>query len=96
MMASKNFKTMEYLRVEELIKEGTIFNDYIHIHVIPSKNTSLLNKSYPSSGKNMEETWRSSLNDQSKYVVVSPKDFIKSIDKDKYRLLLEYLDRRYW
>lgn len=71
-------------------------NDYIHIHVIPSENTSLLNKSYPSSGKNMEETWRSSLNDQSKYVVVSPKDFIKSIDKDKYRLLLEYLDRRYW
>jgi len=31
-------------------------DDYIHIHVIPSQNSELLNKIYPCSGKNMEET----------------------------------------
>lgn len=71
-------------------------DDYIHIQVIPPKNSQLLEKSYKCSGKNLEKTWRSCINNQDKYVIVSPEDLLKHIDSYKYTELINYLGKRYW
>ena len=69
--------------------------DYLHIHVIPNDNKDLLDKKYRVSGKGMEETWRSMLKDQSKYVIVDPQRLFAPIT-DKYPQLSSYLEKRYW
>ncbi|NLE83754.1 MAG: hypothetical protein GX603_04475 [Chloroflexi bacterium] len=71
-------------------------DDYIHIHVIPSENGNLLHKIYPYSGKGMEATWRECLNDQSRYVIVTPEELLSPVDWDRYSILFEYLNTRYW
>ena len=68
---------------------------YLHIHVIPKADTDLLNKQYRVSGKNMEDTWREMITDQSKYVIVDPADLMKPIEKS-YPELFQYLSTRYW
>jgi hypothetical protein len=70
-------------------------DDYMHIHVIPLDNKALLSKKYSVSGIAMEETWRSMLSDQSKYIIVDPQKLLEPI-KDKYPELVLYLKKRYW
>ncbi len=70
-------------------------DNYFHIHVIPNKNTDLLDKKYRVSGKGMEESWRSCLNDQSKYTIVDPVSFLEPIS-NKYSEFWKYLNARYW
>jgi len=70
---------------------------YMHIHVIPPGNVELIHKTYPCSGKEMEDTWRSMIKDQRKYKVVSPKDLLKPIcGIQQYQALTDYLKTRYW
>jgi hypothetical protein len=76
----------------ELVK----VDDYIHIHVIPENNKSLLNKKYKISNLGMEETWRNCIKYQEKYKIISPKDFLSPIENEKYNDLLKYLQERYW
>ena len=87
------------LWVENVIKhsENEILKaeDFLHIHVIPSENRNLLDKKYRVSGTGMEETWRSMLNDQSKYIIVDPQKLLEPL-KDKYPELFAYLEKRYW
>ncbi len=73
-------------------------DDYMHIHVIPAENSSLLDKKYKvSGGKGMEETWRSMINDQSKYQIVPPSKLFAPIrNNHRYQNLVEYLSQRYW
>ena len=71
-------------------------DDYIHIHVIPTENKELLNKKYKCSGKEMEETWRECLVDQSKYIIVPPNELLAPVNHMKYSDLIEYLEMRYW
>ena len=71
-------------------------DDYIHIHVIPAENSQLLKKLYPCSGTDMEETWRSCLNDQSKYVIISPKELLAPVRGRDYCNMIDYLKKRYW
>lgn len=69
---------------------------YLHIHIIPTADSDLLDKKYrPAKGKNMEETWRACIVDQSKYIIVDPKDFMRPI-KDTYPELWNYLYKRYY
>ena len=70
-------------------------DEYMHIHVIPSGNKDLLSKKYSVSGMGMEETWRSLLTYQSKYIIVDPQKLLEPI-KDKYPQLVSYLRKRYW
>lgn len=70
--------------------------DYIHIHVIPTENKELLNKVYSCSSRVMETTWRSCLKDQSKYIVISPKELLAPIKCVEFQPLLNYLKLRYW
>jgi hypothetical protein len=88
------------LWAEQMIANNNIetikADDFIHIHVIPGENSELLNKTYPCSGKGMEETWRSCIMDQSKYIVMPPKELLTPVDAHKYSTLLEYLNNRYW
>ena len=87
------------LWAENIIKHKHIetlkADDYMHIHVIPSGNKDLLSKKYSVSGMGMEETWRSLLTDQSKYIIVDPQKLLDPI-KDKYPQLISYLRKRYW
>ena len=81
--------------VVKLKEENLKADNYMHIHVIPSDNKDLLAKKYRVSGKGMEETWRSMLSDQSKYIIVDPQKLLEPI-KDKYPELVLYLKKRYW
>ena len=81
--------------VVKLKEEKLKADNYMHIHVIPSVNKDLLDKKYSVSGMTMEETWRSMLNDQSKYVIVDPRSLFAPI-RDKYPELSSYFEKRYW
>ena len=70
-------------------------DDYMHVHVIPSANKDLLEKKYSVSSMSMEETWRSMLHDQSKYIIVSPENLLAPV-AEKYSELVSYLKKRYW
>lgn len=76
-------------------KERLKAEDYLHIHVVPSDNKALLERCYRVSGRGMESTWRSMLNDQSKYVIVDPKSLFTPI-AERYPELASYLAKRYW
>lgn len=76
-------------------KECLKAEDYLHIHVVPSDNKALLERRYRVSDRGMESTWRSMLNDQSKYVIVDPKSLFTPI-AERYPELASYLAKRYW
>lgn len=78
---------------DEVIKA----DDYFHLHVIPRKNVDLLGKIYKVSGNNMENTWRGQLEDNRKYIIIDPKDFLSPLEGiEKYSELISYLNQRYW
>ena len=81
--------------VVKLKEEKLKADNYMHIHVIPSANKDLLDKKYSVSGMGMEDTWRSMLTNQSKYIIVDPQKLLEPI-KDKYPELVSYLKKRYW
>ena len=81
--------------VVKLKEEKLKADNYMHIHVTPSANKDLLDKKYSVSGMGMEETWRSMLTNQSKYIIVDPQKLLEPI-KDKYPELVSYLKKRYW
>jgi hypothetical protein len=53
--------------------ESVKADSYIHLHVIPTANEKLLQKTYKSSSKNMETSWRESINNQDKYKIIDNK-----------------------
>lgn len=74
-------------------------DNFLHIHVIPQDNETLLKHNsrfpYKISNKGMEETWRFCLNEQSKYVIVDHKKLLEPI-APYYPDLIKYLQIRYW
>ena len=87
------------LWAEQMIKnydsEAVKADDFLHMHVIPQENYELLGRPYHLSGKPMEETWRSLLNDNAKYVIVSPERLLSPV-YERYPELISYLKTRYW
>jgi hypothetical protein len=71
-------------------------DNYIHTHIIPDGNDELLYRTYKISKKPLQESWLDNLKDKEKYVIISPKNFMIDIDKNKYSDLLNYLQNRYW
>lgn len=69
--------------------------NFLHVHVIPSENSDLLEKKYKCSGKSMEKTWRKHLQDQSKYLIITPKKLLIGLNDKTYKDLLDYLLIRY-
>lgn len=88
------------LWAEQMVKnkenETIKADNFLHVHVIPTDNDSLLQKKYKCSGKNMEATWREHLIDQSKYQIISPENLLKWLPESKYTDLKYYLSLRYW
>ncbi len=70
-------------------------DEFMHIHVIPSRNHNLLQRIYKVTGQNMEDSWRGMLTDQSRYVIVDPESLM-SVVEDRYPDLCHYLRLRYW
>lgn len=87
------------LWAEQMVKNNdyeTIKADnYLHVHVIPTENKDLLNKTYKCSGSDMEQTWRNHLKDQSKYAIITPSKLLNGIVSKKYRDFMDYLKARY-
>ena len=87
------------LWAEQMIahKDSEIINadHYLHIHVIPKNDVDLLDKKYRITKMNMENTWRSMITDQSKYVIIDPEDFMEPICASEPELW-NYLSRRYY
>ena len=83
------------LWAEQLIKfkesETIKADDFIHVHVIPNQNAELKG-TYKCSGRDLESTWKSCLNNPEKYIVISPDELLSNLPK-------EYTDKlaiRYW
>ena len=83
------------LWAEQLIKfkesETIKADDFIHVHVIPNQNAELKG-TYKYSGRDLESTWKSCLNNPEKYIVISPDELLSNLPK-------EYTDKlaiRYW
>lgn len=81
--------------VENKEDEDIKADDYINVHVVPSKNTQLRDKKYKCSGLDMSSTWKNQLNDPTKYVLISPDELLENLP-EKYKKLKEYLKKRYW
>ena len=89
------------LWAEQLVKnkekETIKADNYLHIHVIPTENGDLLDKTYKCSQKDMETTWKSHLKDKTKYIIISPEKLLSnSLSDSKYSELKDYLTERYW
>jgi len=82
--------------VNQKNKEIIKADDYLHVHVIPSENTDLLNKKYKCSNKDMETTWKDQLIDSKKYQIITPQKLLSGISEIEYDELLKYLTIRYW
>lgn len=82
--------------IEHKKTEDIKADHYLHLHIIPTADTDLLDKKYrPAKGKTMEQTWRACITDQSKYVIVDPQNFMSSV-KNMYPELWKYLSKRYF
>lgn len=82
--------------IEHKADEDIKADHYLHIHIIPSADSDLLDKKYrPAKNNNMEESWRACIIDQSKYVIFDPKDFLSPI-QSTHPKLWEYLCTRYY
>lgn len=69
---------------------------FLHLHVIPSDNASLLHKKYSCTKKEMEESWRSHLLKDC-YQTITPESLLSPLKgDDKYSSLIKYLQLRYW
>jgi len=77
---------------EEIIKA----DNFIHVHIVPNENKELLEQKYQVSGKNMKESWLDNLKFKEKYKIITPMDLINSLDKIKYKELIQYNINRYW
>ena len=87
---------------EEVIRNNDIpfVKDYIHIHVVPSQNSDLLDKKYPySEHADMIKTWKSCLKNPEKYCCIDPSTLVDAIEKtdvdNRYHNLVNYLRTRY-
>lgn len=66
--------------------------DFLHLHVVPKDNTAFR-------GRNgeMEEKWKSCLEDPKKYKLIDPSELFEPIKKEaKCQKLIDYLNERYW
>jgi hypothetical protein len=88
------------LWAEQIIKHNETeiikADEYIHLHIIPENNKSLLDKKYRIYDLNMEKTWRNCISNQNNYKILSPREFIEPIGIKRYANLLKYLEERYW
>lgn len=88
------------LWAEQIIKNKDVellkADDYIHIHIIPEGNNTLLHRKYRYTNKGLSESWIQQLTDEHKYKRIDPIEIVKIISKqDEYTDLSNYLKIRY-
>ena len=74
-------------------------DEYIHLHIIPTKNRDLKQKitSPKMTGSDMSDAWKKVLADKNKYKVFSPEELFNSLEQENdAQSLLKYLNLRYW
>lgn len=66
--------------------------DFLHLHVVPNDNTAFRGRK-----GEMEEKWKSCLEDPKKYKLIDPSELFEPIKKEaKCQKLIDYLNERYW
>lgn len=76
------------LLCEQLIRSGYA-DDFFHINIIPSEHTELR--------KAVATGFIPMLNDETKFKIIDPKDFLVPIKENNlYPELIDYLEKRYW
>jgi hypothetical protein len=81
------YELMRQTLLLEQMKAHNEIIDYQNIVVCSKKNVELYQCC---------ENWKNYLKDISKFKVISPKELLQNIDKQKYGDLLTYLQTRYW
>lgn len=74
-------------------------DEYIHLHVIPSKNKELKERvtSPDLVGETMSEAWQNVLREPERYQVISPEEFLLPVSGClDTSAIFSYLARRYW
>jgi len=74
-------------------------DEYIHLHVIPSKNKDLKERvtSPDLVGETMSEAWQNVLREPKRYQVISPEELLLPIkDCLDTSAVFAHLNRRYW
>lgn len=74
-------------------------SDWLHLHVIPTKNTILrnLNTSPNLLGESMHQAWQNVLKYPEKYRIIEPQLLLNSLtNESKCKEFLIYLNKRYW
>jgi hypothetical protein len=88
------------LLAEECIKHADHgVGAYTHVHVVPEKNVELKKKitSPTLVGKDIHDAWRKVLKDDSRYIVVSPEQFLQPLEQIiDTKSHIAYLKARYW
>lgn len=76
-------------------------DDYLHVHVIPRGNSKLretiTSPPLRTAGTNMSQAWKSALKEPSRYVVLTPQEFLQPAgESNDTRSIMNYLSKRYW
>ncbi|MBI9033923.1 MAG: hypothetical protein JEZ03_05570 [Bacteroidales bacterium] len=76
-------------------------SDWMHLHIIPSGNTALLNKvtspALKKSYATLEDSWKAQLKEPKKYQIISPDHFLKpALDLVDTKSINTFLKSRYW
>lgn len=80
------------LIVKNEAKKWLDVTDFLHLHVVPNDNTAFRGRK-----GEMEETWKSCLEDPKKYKLIDPSELFEPIKKEaKCQKLIDYLNERYW
>lgn len=80
------------LIVKKEANEWLNVTDFLHLHVVPNDNTAFRGRK-----GEMEETWKSCLEDPKKYKLIDPSELFEPIKKEaKCQKLIDYLNERYW
>jgi len=83
------------LLVEQMVKLG-IANDFLHILIVPSKNSDLLNNNYTFTINDLQTTWSNCISDQTKFKIIDSKQINQLFEKlPRYSNLTGYLKSRY-
>ncbi len=107
---SQNFESLYYEPYYQLMRQTLLgwkmvrsleynCDEYIHLHIIPSKNRELKEQvtSPDLIGETMSEAWQNVLREPERYQVISPEEFLLPINGClDTSAIFTYLNRRYW
>lgn len=84
-----------------MVDEEYQCDEFIHLHVIPEGNVEMRERitspNLRSRGNSMSEVWKSVLRDPSRYMTITPEEFLRpAFGCPDTNSIAAYLEKRYW